>query len=471
MFRFVFMTAVLLGIAMPLQAGSWSQFRGSSGGVAEGLKLPTEIGPDKNVLWKIELPPGHSSPIIHGDRIFVTAIKDEKLFTIGLDRATGKTLWQQEAPHKGLEKIHKIGSHCQPTPATDGQRVVSFFSSAGLHCYDLDGKPLWSLPLGPFKNDFGAGSSPIIVDNRILLNCDHDSESFLVVVDKLTGKEIKRLDRSQYRTGYSTPIVWEVNGKKQLVVCGTLRVVGFNPETLDEIWTVRGLSRIINMTPSVGPDGTLYVAAWAPGGDPGQRISFVPFDEVIAKQDANKNGTLEADEAPAGPFKDRFSQVDADKNGHVTKAEYEGAREVIDKSQNKLIAIKPGGTGDITESHVLWSHAKDLPYVPSPILMDGKLFFVKNGGIVTSVDVKTGKPTKTDRVRGNGDYYASPVGGDGKIYVVSKDGDLSVLSVDGDWKTLWNAEFNEEVYATPAIVDGKVYLRTRGHLYCFGSSR
>src|SRR5205823_7567272 len=144
--------------------------------------------------------------------------------------------------------------------------------------------------------------------------------------------------------------------------CGTLRVVGYDAETGKEIWTVRGLSRIINMTPTVGPDNTLYVAAWAPGGEPGQRISFVPFAEMLAKYDANKNGTLEIDEVPAGPFKDRFAQIDGDKDGHIGKQEYESIRDIFDKSQNRLVAIKPGGGGDVTDSHVLWSHGKDLPY-------------------------------------------------------------------------------------------------------------
>jgi outer membrane protein assembly factor BamB len=462
--------AALLILTGAAAAGSWPQFRGLHAGLADGdQKLPAEIGPDRNVLWKVELPPGHSSPIVDGDRIYLTAVRDQALLTIALDRATGKTLWQQEAPHQTLEKIHKIGSHAQPTPAADGSRVVSFFGSAGLFCYDPSGKLLWSVPMGPFKNEFGAGCSPIIVGDRVILNSDHDSESFLFVFDKNNGKQVLKLDRNEFRTGYATPIITSVNGKKQIIVCGTLRVVGYDFETGQEVWTVRGLSRIINMTPTVGPDGVLYVGAWAPGGDPGQRIAFPPFAEVLTKQDANKNGTLEENEAPAGPFKDRFTQVDADKNGHVTKEEYESVRDIIDKSQNKLVAIKLGGTGDVTSSHVLWSYVKDLPYVPSPVVVNGHVFFVKNGGIVTSLDAKTGKAVKTDRVRGTADYYASPVAGDGKIYVVSKDGDLNVISDEGDWQVLHSAEFDDEVYATPAIADGKIYLRTRGHLYCFGT--
>src|SRR5262245_17983011 len=424
----------LLGIPGAAAAGSWPLFRGPNAGLAEGnQKLPAEIGPDRNVLWKVELPPGHSSPVLDAEHIYVTAVNGQTLVTIALDRQTGKLLWQAEAPHKSLEKIHKIGSLAQPSPATDGTRVVSSFGSSGLLCYDPAGKLLWHLPMGPFKNEFGAGSSPVIVEDRVILNSDHDSESFLLAVDKTTGRQLWKVDRSEFRTGYATPIVTTVNGKKQVIVCGTLRVVAYDFETGQEVWTVRNLARIINMTPTVGPDGTLYVGAWAPGGISGEPIKFPPFAELIARYDANKNGTLEIEEAPPGPFKDRFPQVDGDKDGHVTKQEYESIRDIIDKSQDRLVAIKPGATGDVTETHVLWSHKKDLPYVPSPILVNGQLFFVKNGGIVTCLDAKTGKPSKTDRVRGSGDYYASPVAGDGKVYVVSKDGDLSVLSAEADW--------------------------------------
>src|SRR5436853_450204 len=140
----------LLGSPTP---GSWSHFRGSNGtALAVGNRvLPTEIGPKQYVLWKTPVPIGHSSPVVHGDRIFLTGVADRKLVTIGLDRKTGKEVWRTEAPHKGLEKVHKIGSPAQATVATDGRHVVVFFGSAGLFCYDRDGKELWHVPMVPFK--------------------------------------------------------------------------------------------------------------------------------------------------------------------------------------------------------------------------------------------------------------------------------------------------------------------------------
>lgn len=462
--------AAALACVNPAPAAPWPQFHGpnASGRAADDAPLPDQVGRDRNVIWTAALPPGHSSPAVFGDRVYVTAERGNQLLTIALDAATGKTAWEAEAPHKGLEPIHKIGSHAQPSPATDGRYVVSLFGSCGLFCYHRDGKLAWHLPLGPFKNDFGAGSSPIIVDGRVVLNQDHDTDSFLAAFDLPTGKLVWKADRSEFPRGYATPVVWEVGGKKQVVVSGTLRVAGYDFETGKEIWTVRGLARIVNMTPFVGPDNTLYVPAWAPGGDDNDRIDVPPFAEMIRQHDANKNGTLEIEEVPTGPLKQRFTQIDRDKDGHITRAEYEEMRQIFDNARNLIVAIKPGGTGDVTRTHVLWSYKKGLPYVPSPVYYRGHIFMVKNGSIVTCLDAKTGKPTKQDRVSGGDSYFSSPVEGDGKIYLLSEHGDLSVISAEPQWKVLSRAKLGEDAYATPAIADGRVYVRTSGHLYCFG---
>jgi outer membrane protein assembly factor BamB len=229
------------------------------------------------------------------------------------------------------------------------------------------------------------------------------------------------------------------------------------------------MARVMNMTPSIGPDGTLYVAGWAAGADAGDRFKVPSFAEMIAKHDANQNGTLEPDELPAGPMKERFALIDRDKNGHITEAEWEGMRTIFHTAQNRMVAIKPGGSGDITGSHVLWVQTKNLPYVPSPLLYQGQLYLVKNGGFVSTLDAKTGNLAKLERVPGSGDYYASPVAGDGKVYLINQAGELTVISAEPEWRVLATADFGAETYATPALVDGRIYLRTAGHLYCFGT--
>lgn len=459
-----------LAASRAAEPSCWPQFRGPHGAaVATGNHVyPTEIGPDQNVLWKIAVPPGQSSPIIWGDRIFLTAIRDRKLLTMAFDRSTGKPLWEAEAPYQKLEKVHQIGSHAQPTPATDGEHVISFFGSSGLLCYDMTGKPRWHLPLGPFKNDLGAGSSPILAGDLVLLNQDHDIDSFLLAVDKRTGRAVWKVDRSEFPVGYATPVLWEGNGRRQVVIAGSLRVVGYDLETGKEVWTVRGMARAVHMTPTIGPDGTLFAAGWTSGGDANDRFDVPGFDEMLSKHDANKNGTLEYEELPEGPLKMRFSMLDRDKDGHVTRQEYEFLRRVFDQAKNRVIAIKPNGQRDVTETNVRWEQRKYLPVVPSPLFYRGHLFLMRAGGLLATLDAGTGKLVKLERVPGGGDYYSSPVGADGKVYLLSQRGHLAVVSAAGEWELLHRARFEENVYATPALVEGRIYLRTAGHLYCLG---
>jgi outer membrane protein assembly factor BamB len=456
-------------------AQNWTQFRGSNGSglASESVKLPTEIGPETNVVWKADLPPGHSSPAIFGSHVYLTAIRDKRLYTIALARKDGKLLWEREAPAKALEKIHPISSQAASTPVADGHCVISFFGSCGLFCYAAeDGRELWHKSFGPFLNEFGMASSPIVVEDKVIINLDQDTGSCLYAFDKKTGKLIWKVDRSEFPRGYATPVIWTVDGVAQVVVPGTLRVIGYSLADGKEIWTVRGLARIANMTPVIGPDNTLYLATWAPGSDANDKVKLAPFEEVIASQDKNKNGSLEPDEVKdIGAVNSRFQQFDRDKDGHISRKEHDTMRQIFGAAINKVVAIKPGGHGDVTETHVLWNQTKGIPYIPSPIYYRGNLFLIKNGGILNCLDATTGKSLKQERVAGSGDYYSSPVAGDGKVYLISQKGDLSVVSGEPNWRLLHKAKFGEEVFATPAIAGGFLFLRTAGHLYCFAQPR
>jgi outer membrane protein assembly factor BamB len=468
------LTLVACG-AQPVLAQDWTQFRGANavGLAPDSVKLPTEIGPQANVVWKVEVPPGHSSPTVFGDAIFVTALRDKRLYTIALAKKDGQVLWEREAPVKELEKIHPISSQAASTPAVDGQHVVSFFGSCGLFCYDAaTGRELWHKGFPPFLNEFGMASSPILVDDKVIINLDQDTGSALYAFDKKTGKEIWKVDRSEFPRGYATPVIWTVDGAAQVVVPGTLRVVGYSLADGKEIWTVRGLARIGNMTPIVGPDNTLYVATWAPGAEANDKVKLAPFDEVLTEHDRNKNGSLEADEVKdIAAVSSRFPQFDRDKDRHISRKEYETMRQIFGAAVNKVVAIKPGGHGDITETHVLWNQTRGIPYIPSPLYYRGNLYLIKNGGILNCLDAATGKSVKQERVAGSGDYYSSPVAGDGKIYLLSQKGDLSVVSAGPNWQLLHKARFGEEIFATPALADGLLILRTAGHLYCFAQPK
>lgn len=453
-------------------AADWGQFRGPRGGQAESSRpVPVEIGPDKHVLWKTELPPGHSSPVVVGDRIFLTAVRDKKqLLTMAFSRTTGKLLWERAAKYDKLETIHNIGSYAQCSPASDGERVVSFFGSCGMECYSVDGDLLWQVPMGPFNDDFGAASSPLIIEDRVLLGQDHDTGSFLAAFDKRTGREIWRTDRSEFSRNFGSPVVWTVDGQRQIVVAGTLRVCGYDWNTGRELWTVRGLSRVVCMTPVVGPDNNLIVAGWSAGGEPGERIGLEPFEKIVQGVDSDRNGTFEKSEIKDGPLQTRFTQCDRNKDGHVTRAEYEEFQSLFERSQNVILSIRAGARGDATDTHVNWKFARFVPFCSSPLYHEGRVFMIKDGGILTSLDAKTGEAKKTGRVAGTGAYYASPVVADGKIFLLSEKGQLSVVSAEESWQVLHSADFGESGYATPAIVDGRIYLRTGTHLFCFGLS-
>lgn len=451
------------------EPSSWPQFRGAAFGVAEDAKYPDSLDPDKNLVWKAVVPPGHSSPIIHGDRIYLTGVRERKrLFTLCLSADDGNILWGKEATYKTAERIHRIGSLAQPTPVTDGERVISFFGSFGLLCYSKDGELLWKLPMGPFDDDFGTGASPVLVGNYVILCRDQDTGSFLMAVDKKTGKTIWKTDRSEFPRGYATPAVWTVNGSKQIVVCGTLRVIGYDLQTGKEIWTVRGFARIANHTPSVS-EANLYVSAWAPGGDIGERISVPSYVEFLKLNDKNANRKLEIKEIKtSSAIRNRFRQIDRNKDDHITSAEYESMRAIFDKAQNVIMTIKPGGVGDITESHVVWRYHKILPYVASPIFYSSRLFMVKNSGIVSCLDAATGLPTKQGRILARSNIYSSPVAADGKVYMISERGEVNVIRAAAQWSAISHTKLGERCYATPALSGGRVYVRTEKALYCFG---
>lgn len=473
MARLAFSTPLLLALAMAPKwsdAGGWPRFRGVNGaGRAVGTQpLPDRIGPTENVIWKTKLPRGHSSPVLDERQIYVTADDDGKLSVIALDRETGKTNWRREVPVKKLEEVHNVGNRAQSTCAVDGQRVVSFFGSAGLFCHTAEGTLLWSVPMGPFKDNFGAASSPIIEGEQVILYQDHDTDSFLASYDAKTGEQQWRVDRSSFPRSFSTPVIWDNAGKRQIVIAATLEARGYDLATGKEAWRLRGISRLVNMTPTVDSRGILYIAAWAPGGDDGERLTAPAWPDVLAPHDKDKNGQLEAKEMPEGELSRRFDQIDRDKDGHISEVEFESMRQVFNTAKNVIVAVKPGGAGDITDSHVVWRHKRLLPYCPSPVLYDGVIFMVKNGGIVSSLDAKTGEPVKQGRVAAKSDYYSSPVAGDGKVYLLSQRGEATVLTANGAWREVSATKFDEDAYATPALVDGRVYLRTASALYCFG---
>jgi len=457
--------------ALRFLASDWPQFRGSQGrGVSDATGLPTQFGPQRNVVWKVSLPQGHSSPVLIANKLLLTAADGRKLITLCLDRGSGKVLWRSEATRERTEKfVQGFNTPASPTPVTDGQYVYVFFGDLGLICYDLGGNERWRLPLGPFNNINGHGSSPVLVDDKLILLCDQDTNAFLLAVDTRTGKPRWKAERPEVTRGYATPGIFRAkDGPTEIIVPGAYELISYSAEKGEKLWWVKGLSWQSKSVPLIDGE-TIYVNSWETEGDSAQpkSDSLPSFQTLLAQHDRNKDGKISRAEMPEVNDED-WDDLDLDKDNTISDRDwqYNRARKL---SRNNLLAIRHGGRGDLTDTNVVWRYSKSLPNVPSPLLYQGVLYLVRDGGIATSLDPLTGKVLKQERLRGALEqYYASPVAADGKVFMLSQGGKLSVLRAGANWEVLAVNDMDEECFATPAIADGRIYVRTRSTLYCFG---
>lgn len=470
--NFVFRGAVALliglGVTDMARGGGeahWPQFRGPGGSGVGATDFPTHFGPNSNVLWKAALPSGHSSPCIWDGRIFLTGFTDGKLETLCLNRQDGGVLWRRQVEPGNIERSAQLSHPATATPATDGERVCVYFGAFGLVAYDYEGKELWRRPLSVPVTQHGAGTSPVLAGELLILNCDQDAGSYLLAVNKRDGATVWKTDRPGFHRGFATPLPWPAAKPEQVIVPGTLRVVSYNLGDGTERWSVHGLPNEMVSSPVAG-DGLIYIAGWTYGSG----VSRMPaFDTLLEQGDANKDGQLTRGEAPAGPAKQHFLYIDADKNGRVTREEYAAIARVFDESKNIALAMRPDGRGDVTDSHVVWKATRGLPYVPSPLFYDGRIYLVKNGGLASCLDARTGRALyQEERLGALGDYYSSPVAAAGKICVASQQGVVVVYRVGDTLEVMARNALDEPIVASPAIVDGTLYVRTKSQLYAFG---
>jgi outer membrane protein assembly factor BamB len=463
--------AILSATIIDAPADHWPRFRGPNGsGVAEQAKPPVEFGPDKNVQWKVATPSGPSSPCVWGARIFLTAFDDGKLWTLCLDRATGKELWRRDSRTEKIEPfLAGQGSPAASTPATDGERVVVYFGSCGLIAYDFEGNELWRhpLPVAQTNNDFGSGTSPIIENGRVILVRDLKTGSAVIALDAAKGKLLWKSDRPEMATGYSTPVVWAHDGVKDLVAPGGLAMKAYDLQNGSERWVVRELA-VVNCSSPVAGSGLLYFAGWSPAGED---APMPGFDDLL-KADANHDGKLSKAESENTMMKGFFTPNDTDADGHITRSEWDAIVAYLKRGNNRLVAVKPGGSGEITDSHVAWEKKKGLPYVPSPLLYRSRLFLIKDGGLASCFDAATGEPKyQQARIGIPGSFYASPVAANDHIYLVNLNGSAATLKAGDTPEVVWRADFGERIAATPAIADDTLFVRTETKLFAFKATK
>ena len=451
----------------------WSRFRGPNGsGVSESLDLPLEFGRDRNVLWKTNLPQGHSSPILSENLIFLTAIRDNMLLTICLDRENGKILWERAVPRSREEVIDNRNNPASPSPVVDDEYVYIFFPEYGVLAYDHAGQERWHVPLGPFNNVYGMGASPILVGDTVVLVCDQSTGSYLLALDKKTGSVRWKTERPEAKSGHSTPILYTPpKGETQIIVPGSFLLTSYLASTGEKLWWVRGLSFEVKSVPVMNGDMIFVNGFGMTDNQPGRQISVSPVEEVMKTHDSDNDGQLSPEELPDQRSRSYQRFVDLDQNGFINRTEWDYYR-AMSASENGLLAIRAGnGRGDLTETNVEWRYHKAVPQLPSPLIYRNALYMVNDGGIVTSLNPSNGQILNQGRLHGAIDhYYASPVAADGKILMVSETGKVAILKPDGSLKVLKVNDLGENCYSTPAIVDGRIYIRTVNALYAFGQT-
>jgi outer membrane protein assembly factor BamB len=455
------------------------------------MKFPSGFD---NIVWKVGLPAGASSPCIWGDRIFLTSFKKKEkiLETLALDYRAKKIIWRRTAPAEHIEKVHQVSSPAAATAATDGEAVYVCFGSYGLLSYDFEGQERWKVPLPAPKAMFGTASSPIVAGDLVILNRDNQPDPFLVAVNRHTGATAWKHTYGRpfegfpaARETYSTPALRHASDGEELMVHMNRRVAAHSLKDGSERWWVRVTSEAVT-TPIIG-DGLVYVSTWVHAGEPENRMVLPSFDEMLQKYDKNKDGKLSKDEIPsdlsfvrrteAGDLPGAaltihifFGMFDQNRDGAIDRQEWTNVERLAKMLplEHGLLAIRPGEKGDISATHVAWKEKHGVPETSSPLYYRDRLYLVKEGGIVSCLDAKTGRLIFRERIGAPGPYFASPVAGDGKIYAASHRGVISVLAGADQFKVLAHKDLGEDILATPALADGKIFVRTNKHLYVFG---
>lgn len=503
-----------VAVANPIRAEDWAQWRGPNcSGVSTSKKrLPVTFSATENVKWSAEIGDGICSPCVAAGRVFVTSMLPEKAEKAGdekptqfnvfcFDAESGAKLWQKNysAGEKRLPTIHKTNSYASATPAADAERVYVYFTRIGLVALDAKtGEQVWQqkIPEPFFVFDWGPGMSPVLFHDKLFFCQDDDLTPALYCLDKKTGKILWTDPRTDFAVSYSHPIVCETPEGPELVVAGTGKLLGYDLETGKRKWAAEVFCRNIKTTP-LTQNGIVYLSVeslgiayqWRATAD-ANGDGKITREEIIASRtdkadgipdafwkkfergDKNKDDVLEGDEIDA-------AFLDPTNKGGLLASEVQ-ARAGNEKDWKKfdadlqfdavIQAVRGGGKGDVSKTHTLWKHkTKGADHLVSPLVADGRMVLVKSNGLVSAYEIGEGKPLWVrKRIDNASTYLAAPVYGDGKVYVAAENGKIVVMVANGAefQDPLAINDMGESSVGTPAIVDGRLYLRTRNHLYC-----
>jgi outer membrane protein assembly factor BamB len=470
-------------------AGDWPQFRGPncSGIAVDAGSLPTEFSSEHNVRWSADLGDGIGSPVVAAGRVFTSAMVDEQ--TVGLyafDAASGRKLWERTWQTGDLPEIHLTNSHASTTPAADDERVYFYFTTLGMIVVDAaDGSDVWrqQLPEPFFVFKWGAGMSPVLHKDLLLFVQDDDLYPALYAFDKRTGDLRWKDDRNDMAVNYSHPVICSTERGDEIVVAGTGLLIGYDPADGKRLWQARTLLRNIKTTPVVR-DGIIYISLQS-GGIANQWL--VSVDQA---KTGNSDGRLTRDEVqafvgekkvPEAFFEKTFGRGDTDGDGDLEGEEldiaflhpdnFAGASFTDrDPAQEFILAVRGGGRGDVTDTHVLWKHpTKYTDHIVSPLVIAERILLVKGGGIATGFSISDGESNYGPaRIQNASDYFASPVYADGKIFIGAANGKVVVLDDALQFDVLAVNDMGSPVLGTPAVVGDTLFVRTRAGLVAIG---
>jgi outer membrane protein assembly factor BamB len=404
--------------------------------------------------------------VIADGQLYFTSFQEDERTLHCLDAATGTTKWQRSVKKVHDENATRPAGPATCTPAANQGNVVAFFPDAGLCCFSADGQPRWQVALGPFYSMHGISGSPIIAGDKVVLQIDQLRGSFIAAYELTTGEQAWRVDRLDGLTGgYSTPsIISGTDGHLLVIASGPHELSAYRVADGEAAWSVRGVTNAPVSVPTLWKD---RVFTCEPVGKADPITMLSPLD-------GNKDGKYELEEVKRNVAIFRLlSKIDkrfGNDDGIVVEEEWNksfGA--FVDKGG--LVSVDLSSTHDLSKPQVKWTYRKTVPYVPSILILDDILYFAQGGGIVTALDPGTGEMIKRDRLKkGGGSVYSSPVGGDGKVYLVDTAGTMTVIRGGREWEAICSESFDEPCFATPAICNNRLYVRTASKLYCFGQA-